>query len=44
VEVNGSGELTVAIIDGPACRAIPGRRYAVDREGSAWGAWREADE
>ena len=44
VEVDGSGELTVAIVDGPACRAHPGRRYAVGREGSAWGAWREADE
>ena len=44
VEVDGSGELTVAIVDGPACRARPGRRYAVGREGSAWGAWREADE
>jgi hypothetical protein len=44
VEVDGSGELTVAIVDGPACRAHPGRRYAVGREGSAWGAWRGADE
>ena len=43
VEVDGSGELTVAIVEGPACRARPGRRYAVGREGSAWGAWREAD-
>lgn len=44
VEVDGSGELTVAIVDGSACRARPGRRYTVDREGSAWGTWREADE
>jgi len=44
VEVDGSGELTVAVVDGPACRGCPGRRYAVSREGPAWGAWREADE
>jgi kojibiose phosphorylase len=44
VEVEGSGELTVAIVDGPTCRARPGRRYAVGREALAWGAWREADE
>jgi trehalose/maltose hydrolase-like predicted phosphorylase len=44
VEVAGSGDLTVAIVEGPACRARPGRRYAVGREGSAWGAWREAHE
>ena len=44
IEVDGYGELTVTIIDGPACRARPGRRYAVGREGSAWVAWREADE
>jgi trehalose/maltose hydrolase-like predicted phosphorylase len=44
VEVDGSGELTLAIVDGPACRACPGRYYAVGREGSAWGAWREAAE
>jgi kojibiose phosphorylase len=44
VEVEGSGELTIAIVDGPTCRARPGRRYAVGREASAWGAWREADE
>jgi trehalose/maltose hydrolase-like predicted phosphorylase len=44
VEVDGSGELTVAVVDGPACRGRPGRRYAVSREGPAWGAWREVDE
>jgi len=31
VEVDGSGELTVAVVDGPACRGRPGRRYAVSR-------------
>ena len=44
VEVEGSGELTIAIVDGQACRARPGQRYSVGREGSAWGAWREEDE
>ena len=43
VEVDGYGELTVAIVDGPECRARPGRRYAAGREGSAWGPWREAN-
>ena len=41
VAVEGSGELTIAVIDGPACRAYAGRRYAAARERSAWGAWRE---
>jgi trehalose/maltose hydrolase-like predicted phosphorylase len=41
VAVEGSGELTVTIIDGPACRARAGRIYAASRQGSAWGAWRE---
>ena len=44
VEVEGSCELTVAIVDGPACRVRPGRRYAVGRKGLAWGAWQEVDE
>jgi trehalose/maltose hydrolase-like predicted phosphorylase len=43
VGVDGSGELTLAIVDGPECRAHPGWRYVVGREGSAWGTWREAD-
>jgi trehalose/maltose hydrolase-like predicted phosphorylase len=42
VDVEGSGELTIALIDGPACRGYAGRRYVVSREGSAWGAWQEA--
>jgi trehalose/maltose hydrolase-like predicted phosphorylase len=41
VTVAGSGELTIAIVDGPACRARAGRHYAASRQGSAWGAWRE---
>ena len=44
VKVEGSGELTVAIVEGPTCRVRPGRRFTVSREDSAWGAWREADE
>ena len=44
VEVGGSGELTIAIIDGPSCRARTGRHYSVDLEDSAWGAWRGIDQ
>jgi trehalose/maltose hydrolase-like predicted phosphorylase len=44
VEVEGSGELTIAIIDGPSCRAHSGRPYSVGLEGSAWGAWRGVDQ
>jgi trehalose/maltose hydrolase-like predicted phosphorylase len=41
VEVNGSGELTIAVVDGPACRGYPGRCYTVSREDSGWAAWQE---
>jgi trehalose/maltose hydrolase-like predicted phosphorylase len=41
VAVEGSGELTIAVIDGPTCRAYAGRQYATTRERLAWGAWRE---
>lgn len=44
VKVEGSGDLTIAVVDGPTCLARSGRRYAVARKGSAWGAWRETDE
>jgi kojibiose phosphorylase len=44
VGVDGSGELTLALVEGPACRGRAGRRYALRREGAAWGAWREEDE
>jgi kojibiose phosphorylase len=44
LKVEGDGELTVAIVDGPTCRARPGQRYVVGREASAWRAWRETDE
>ena len=43
VEVEGSSELMIAVVDGPSCRGRPGRRYVVGREGSGWGAWREAE-
>jgi len=42
VEVTGSGDLTIAVVDGQACRGYPGRRYAVGREDSAWGSWQES--
>jgi trehalose/maltose hydrolase-like predicted phosphorylase len=42
VEVEGPGELTIAVVDGPSRRACSGRRYVIDRGGSAWEAWREA--
>jgi len=41
IAVEGSGELTITLIDGPACRACAGRRYAATRERLAWGSWRE---
>jgi trehalose/maltose hydrolase-like predicted phosphorylase len=41
VEVDGSGELTIAVVDGPACRGYPGRCYTVGREDSGWTAWQE---
>jgi trehalose/maltose hydrolase-like predicted phosphorylase len=41
VETKGVGEMTVAVGDGPACRASPGRRYDTDHRGPGWRAWRE---
>lgn len=43
VEVDGSGELTISVVDGPTCRGRLGHSYAVDREGSTWGDWRERE-
>jgi trehalose/maltose hydrolase-like predicted phosphorylase len=43
VAVEGSGELTIAIIDGPACRAYAGRQYIATRGRSTWEAWREVE-
>jgi kojibiose phosphorylase len=42
VEVAGSGELTIALVDGPACHGRSGRTYTLGRKGSAWGAWEES--
>lgn len=41
VEVEEGGELTVGVVEGPGCRARPGRRYTLSRERSGWGAWQE---
>jgi trehalose/maltose hydrolase-like predicted phosphorylase len=43
VEVDGAGDLTIAVIDGPACHGCPSRSYALGHDGSAWAAWREVD-
>ena len=43
VEVNGTGDLMIAVIDGPACRGYPSRSYVVHHDGSAWAAWQEVD-
>ncbi|MBU3887866.1 glycoside hydrolase family 65 protein [Methylosinus sp. KRF6] len=42
VEVEGVGEMTIRVIDGPSCRARAGRCYVSSRQGARWGAWREA--
>jgi kojibiose phosphorylase len=41
VDVTGDGEVKVAVVDGPGCRARPGRRYSLSRAGAGWGAWQE---
>jgi trehalose/maltose hydrolase-like predicted phosphorylase len=43
VEVEGSGELTIAVVDGPSCPGRPGRHYVLDRQGSTGLAWQEAN-
>jgi trehalose/maltose hydrolase-like predicted phosphorylase len=43
VEVDGAGDLTIAVSDGPACRGYPNRSYAVSHDGSAWAAWQAVD-
>lgn len=42
-EVEGSGELTIAVVDGPSRRGGPGQRYLVRCENSRWGDWLEID-
>jgi kojibiose phosphorylase len=41
VAVEKGGELTVAVIEGPACRARGGQRFAVQGDRSGWGNWKE---
>ncbi len=41
VEVESGDELTVAVPEGPACLARPGRRYVLRHDRSGWGAWEE---
>jgi kojibiose phosphorylase len=41
VAVEKGDELTVAVIDGPACRARGGQRFAVQGDRSGWGNWKE---
>ena len=41
VAVETGDELTVAIIDGPACLARTGRRYVSRGERSGWDKWEE---
>jgi kojibiose phosphorylase len=41
VAVDKGDELTVAVVDGPACRARGGQRFAVQGGHSGWGNWKE---
>jgi kojibiose phosphorylase len=41
VAVEKGDELAVAVIDGPACRARGGQRFALQGDGSGWGNWKE---
>jgi kojibiose phosphorylase len=41
VAVGKGDELTVAVIDGPACRVRGGQRFALQGDGSGWGNWKE---
>ena len=43
VEVDGSGELMISVVDGSTCRGRSGHSYAVVHEGSAWRDWRERE-
>jgi kojibiose phosphorylase len=44
VAVETGNELTLAILDGPACRALAGQRYVVRAERSEWGEWQEVSQ
>ena len=41
VAVEKGDELTVAVIEGPACSARGGQRFALQGDRSGWGHWRE---
>lgn len=41
VDVLEGGELTLSIVDGPACRAHAGARRRIRREHGNWGVWRD---
>ncbi len=41
VAVETGDELTLAVLDGSACRARAGQRYVVRAERSEWGEWQE---
>ena len=43
IEVDGGegDELTVAVLEGPACRARRGQRFVLQGDRSGWGAWEE---
>jgi kojibiose phosphorylase len=41
VAVEQGDELTVAVVEGPACRARGGQRFGVQGDRSGWGNWKE---
>jgi trehalose/maltose hydrolase-like predicted phosphorylase len=41
VTVERGDELTVAVLDGPACRAHAGQRHVLQGDGPGWGEWQE---
>jgi kojibiose phosphorylase len=41
VAVENGDELTVAVIEGPACRARGGQRFILQGDRSGWGSWKE---
>jgi kojibiose phosphorylase len=43
VAVEKGDELTIAVIEGPACRARGGQRFALEGDRSRWGNWKEVN-
>jgi kojibiose phosphorylase len=41
VTVEKGDELTLTVLEGPACRARGGQRLVVEGDGSGWGNWKE---